>query len=65
MFIFDNQILNNELHNSTARAATFHMLNNGHLQQLGHNHWCAYIEGSSIGNFYYLQYSLTIMSYFG
>ena len=34
---------------SIARAATFRMLNNGHLQQLSHNHWCAYIEGASVG----------------
>jgi NTE family protein len=29
-----------------ARAATFRMLRQGHLEQLSHNHWCAYIDGS-------------------
>ena len=28
------------------------MLRNGHLQQLSHHHWCAYIDGSSVGIVY-------------
>jgi NTE family protein len=31
---------------SVARAATYRMLQSGHLEQLSHNHWVSYIDGS-------------------
>jgi hypothetical protein len=33
-----------------ARAATYRLLRSGgHLQQLTHNHWCAFIDGAGVG----------------